>query len=78
VVDSLNANKMSERMRVNGFKKEFAATLSYIKHREQMLLGAAADDYGANNSNKPKKFDVKKEKIGFDLTALLMHSMGFL
>ena len=64
-------------MRIQGFKKEFAATLSYIKHREQMLQGASAEEYGGSSS-KPRRIDINKEKVGFDLTALLMHSMGFL
>jgi hypothetical protein len=53
VFETLHANKMSEKMRVQGFSKEFAATLSYIKHREQMLLGTSAEEYGGS-STKPR------------------------
>lgn len=77
VFETLHANKMSEKMRVQGFSKEFAATLSYIKHREQMLQGTSAEEYGGS-STKPRQIDINNEKIGFDLTALIMHSMGFL
>lgn len=76
VFETLQNNKMSEKMRVQGFHKEFSATLSYIKHREQMLYGSSGEEYG--NTSKPVKLEIQKEKITFDVTALLMHSMGYL
>ena len=62
------------RLRIDGFKKEFQASIADLRFREALYSGAI--DY--EQESKPPPINVRSEMLDFNMVAILLHRMGFL
>ena len=62
------ANKESENLAIDGFKKEFRSVLLEVHNQDQIRKGLDPES----------QIDPKQHVLDFNRVALIMHQLGFL